>query len=189
MDLFEAVSRSRQADQEALHHLFTAYYSDVYRTAYLVTRSPQLAEEAAQEAFIRAFNRISTLKEPEKFPSWIRAIVGHCAIDILRREKNTFAHEDPASLADQSDSSLALFPAPETAWEKAEQREMVRTALAELEPMHRQVLVLRYYCDMEVSEIASALSCPVGTVKSRLHRGIKALQRHLTEHRKQGLCI
>lgn len=179
MDLLEAVTRSRRGDQEALHYLFTNFYAEAYRATYLLTRNAELAEEATQEAFIKAFSRLGSLKEPQKFASWLRAIAGRCAIDVLRRERNYLPHGDPASLVSPSpDGSAPLFPSPERAVEGAEKRAVVRQALEALEPVHRQIVILRYYHDLSVKEIAAALDCPVGTVKSRLHRALKALEKY-----------
>lgn len=180
MDLLEAVSRSRRGDQEALQFLFTTYYAETYRATYLLTRNAQLAEEATQEAFIKAFNRLGSLKQPEKFPGWLRVIAGRCAIDVLRREKSYYPYEDPAALADcDADPDAGVFPSPERAGERAELRAVVRQALHALEPIHRQVIVLRFYHELNINEIAAALECPVGTVKSRLHRALKALEKQL----------
>jgi len=180
MDLLEAVTRARRRDQEALHFLFTAFYPEAYRAAYLLTRNAGLAEEATQEAFIKAFDRLGSLKEPQKFAAWLRAIAGRCAIDVLRREKNYLPHADPASLTlPGAWGHDPPFPSPEEVGEGAEKRAVVRQALAALEPAHRLVVILRYYHDLEVREIAAALGCPVGTVKSRLHRALKALEKYL----------
>ncbi|MGB9885445.1 MAG: RNA polymerase sigma factor [Moorellales bacterium] len=169
MDIVDAVSRSRQGDQEAQQYLFTTFYAEVYRVAFLITRQAPLAEEATQEAFFKAFTRLASLREPQKFPSWLRAIAGRCALDLLRQERNCRPQPDPTA-------EPRLFPLPAEAGEQAETRALLRRALEELEPLYRQVIVLRFYCDLDLKEIAAALDCPLGTVKSRLHRGLRALQ-------------
>ncbi|MCR4419851.1 MAG: sigma-70 family RNA polymerase sigma factor [Clostridia bacterium] len=181
MDLLEAVSRSREGDREAMHYLFRTFYNEVYRVAFLITRQAQLAEEATQESFIKAFTRLGGLKEAEKFPSWLRTIAARCALDVLRQERNYRPYADPTCLEDWNRDAAAgpRFLLPQEAGERAETRALVRQALAALEPAYRQVIVLRYYCELDLKEIAAALDCPLGTVKSRLHRGMKALEKAL----------
>jgi len=169
MDLVEAVSRSRRGDREALQYLFTTFYAEVYRVAFLITRQAPLAEEATQEAFLKAFTRLASLRDPEKFPSWLRAIGARCALDVLRQERNCRPHADPTA-------DCRPFPLAAEAGERAETRALLRRAIEDLEPVYRQVIVLRFYCDLDLKEIAAAIGCPIGTVKSRLHRGLKALQ-------------
>jgi RNA polymerase sigma-70 factor (ECF subfamily) len=182
MDISEAVLRSREGDQEAWHQLFDAFYGEVYRAAYLLTRNAALAEEAAQETFVKAFAKLKSLREPKRFPSWLRTIAARCAIDLLRQEKGGYPSADATELAGRAGVEAGTaFQAPERAAEETELRALIRRALAELDPAHRQVIILRFYCDLELGEIAMVMRCPVGTVKSRLHRGLKVLEKLLLE--------
>lgn len=178
MEVTDMVKRSRAGDHKAFRMLFETYYPEAYRTAYLIVRDSQLAEDVVQEAFIKVFRRLETLKEPAKFSGWLHSIVSYCAVDVLNARQNCILVADDISAT--SDGVLtAGIPSPETETERAELRCLIAKALDGLEPIHRQVIVLRFFREMNEQEIAQAIGCPVGTVKSRLHRALKAIERKL----------
>lgn len=175
MDLLKLVCQSKNKDNKAFQVLFELSYDEVYRTAYMITQSRTMSEDAVQEAFLKAFERLDTLKEPKKFVSWIKAITARRAIDMLRQQKRLTLLDDYADYPINDCISPALLPQPETEAERRELKAKLREVIRSLDAIHRQVIVLKYYLGFDTREIAQILDLPPGTVKSRLHRALKIL--------------
>jgi RNA polymerase sigma-70 factor (ECF subfamily) len=122
---------------------------------------PALAEEAAQEAFLRAWRGLDRYNPRFAFRSWVYRIALNAAVDALRRERPaTDLEAEPPAAGDDS---------PEALVERRQQAEQVRRAVLALPPASRAVLVLREYEGLSYREIADALDIPMGTVMSRLN--------------------
>ncbi|NLY49395.1 MAG: RNA polymerase sigma factor [Firmicutes bacterium] len=186
MDLSTVVSGSLQGNSTAFQVLFELFYEDVYRSAYMVTRNREQAEDATQEAFLKAFQRLDSLEEPKKFGAWVRAIVVRSAIDILRRNKGLVPAEEPEDFPQGMPVHLATLLLPEEELERAELRTKVREAIRALAPAQQQVVTLKYYHGLKDLEIAELLQVSVGTVKSRAHRALQTLERRLAPYYRYG---
>lgn len=147
-------------------------FDDVYReqrtklvrTAYLIVRSQHVAEELVHEGFIRLHQNFDTIDSPGGFLH--TAVVRLCLTWLKRRDME---HERLQRLpaVDAIDG-----PAPDDGDE-------LWAALAAIEPERRAVLVLRFYEDLSYEQIAATLDCPVGTVRSRIHRGLADLRKEI----------
>ena len=166
----EAISRCQAGDMEALGILFQLHYQAVFRTAYGITHNYVLAEDITQDVFIELFNAIKRYDPRRPFPPWLHGIAVHRSLDKLRRPANRYV-----PIPDGDDLPSAA-PSPEEEVEKSELRSTIRDALGGLEPKHRAVLVLRYYHGFSEAEMAVALHCQRGTVKSRLHYAQRRLR-------------
>lgn len=182
MDLLKIVQRSLKGEKKAFQVLFELFYKEAYHSAYLITRNREQAEDAAQEAFLKAFKRLDTLQEPKKFGAWIRSIAARSALDILRREKHLLSTDEPEHLGHDLPLFSSGFPLPELEAERSELRSRVREVIASLKPAHQHVLVLKFFHDLDDPEIAKLLDIPVGTVKSRTHRALQLVERMLIPH-------
>lgn len=158
-------------DQSILEKLYRQHFNKTFRTAYLVTRDYQLAEDATQEAFLRAFSNLAALREIEKFGSWVSVIAANYSIDLLRKKKKIF-FTDNISLH----ASTSPGDSPQESWEKNETAQEIREALFLLAPEEREILVLKYFNELSIKEIAAATDAPAGTVKSRLFRARKKIR-------------
>lgn len=170
------VRRCQAGDHGAFADLFASYHEDVCRFAFQVVRDAGLAQDAAQEAFIKVYRAIGNFGFRSSFRSWLYRVAVNEGINLLRRgcrrEEPTLPPRGPLPRA-------VPFLPPEEAALAAEARWTLQGALARLDPHHRQALVLKYYRDLSDAEIARVLRCPVGTVKSRLHRARELLRRDL----------
>jgi RNA polymerase sigma-70 factor (ECF subfamily) len=166
----EAVLRCQRGDREAFRRILDLHGDHLYRTALLITRDPGHAEEAVQEALLTAWKKIRTFDADRPFRPWINRILINC-IGIARRRKRlpTAAIDDAMPLPDPQ-------AAPERSVIDAETGCELRAALRSLSVEHRAVLVLRYFNDMSLPEIAESTGWRLGTVKSRLHRATAALR-------------
>ena len=157
------VTRAQQGDRGAFGELVCLHYTGVMRVVYPLCGSTQAAEDAAQEAFLRAWQRLPEYRPQGALRNWLYRIAVNVALDNLRREAKLAPDElDELPLADAS-------PGPEATTVGNEQAELVRRAVGALPPASRAVLVLREYHDLSYQEIAAALDIPVGTVMSRLN--------------------
>ncbi len=157
--------RARGGDRAALADLFARHHARVYRSAYLVTRSPEAADDIVQLVFLELFTALATFDPRRPFAPWLYRIVHNVSIDVLKRER----YRHPTTpLADAT-------PGPTGEIGRAELRSDVRPALDGLSAEHREALVLRYYVGLPEREMAGVLGVRPGTVKSRLHRALLAL--------------
>lgn len=163
------VLQARRGDQAAFVALVEHYQTPVYNLCARMLGDRAEAEEAAQEAFMRAYDRLASFDPARSFKTWLLAIAGHYCIDRLRRR-----HWHWLSI---EDDDLPAHPAlrepaagPEEAAVRREQVDAVQTLLDELPPRDRRLLVLYYWHDLPCAEIARMTGTTVAAVKSRLHR-------------------
>jgi RNA polymerase sigma-70 factor, ECF subfamily len=166
------VRGARDGSAEDIEALFREHWPRAYRAAYLVVHDAAVAEDIAQEAFLAAVRALGRFDGRRPLAPWLHKIVVNRAIDwararALRRE-----------FGDERLAQAAAVPAPEG---HAPVPAEVVSALAELAPDHRAVIVLRYLLEYTPGEIASLLDVPRGTVNSRLRRGLDALGTRLGE--------
>lgn len=158
--------RAQRGDAEAFSQLVEAYQSAVYRICLRAGLSPADAEDAAQDAFVKAWQALPRFRGDCQFSTWLYRLAANAATDTARRQKR---HADTQDIDD-----TALPDGEDTPHQAAEKREAVanvRRALAELKPEYRTVLLLRFMEDLSYEEIGRALGLPPGTVKSRINRG------------------
>lgn len=160
-DELELIVQAKQGDKRAFGELVRRHRRGVINVVYRMCGDSNLAEDAAQEAFIRAWQRLPSYRPRSPFRNWVYRIAINAARDALRRERETV---DVSELALPSPDD-----GPETRVEHAERAEWVRRAVLALPPASREVLILREYEELSYREIADTLSIPVGTVMSRLN--------------------
>jgi len=157
----EWIARAQAGDRQAFSGLVYHYRESVINVVYRMCGDANLAEDAAQEAFIRAWQNLPRYKPRSSFRNWLYRIATNIALDALRRERETTDIEDVPLAASSID--------PEAAAERNERVDQVRQAVLALAPASRVVLILREYEDLSYKEIAETLDIPVGTVMSRLN--------------------
>jgi RNA polymerase sigma-70 factor (ECF subfamily) len=168
----ELIDLSLRGDTAAFGALVLRYRKMVIGTAYRVCGDPVLAEDIAQDTFVRVWDRLSTYRPKGSFRGWICRIARNMTIDALRRQKPT---------VDIDDVSLpATAGRPEAAALQSERTVAVRAAIMELPMQTRMALVLREYQGFSYQEIAQSLDIPMGTVKSRLNDARRRLRAALT---------
>jgi len=155
----DAVQRDAAFVRLADEHLDKAY-----RLARAILRDPAEAQDATHDAFVQAWRKWETLRDPSRFEQWFdRILVNTCRnrLRSTRREATDISVE------------VALATGDHTG--RTEDRDVIGTAIAGLSPDHQIVVALRYYRDLPVDEIATRLGVPRGTVQSRLHYALKRL--------------
>jgi RNA polymerase sigma-70 factor (ECF subfamily) len=162
------IKAARRGDTAAFTRLVEAYQKPVYNLAYRMLGDSAEAEEAAQEAFLRAYTQLSQYQPGYKFSSWLLSIASHYCIDLLRRRRLTWL-----SIENEQVPTEALAteePGPEDTLLHKEQETTVRKMLSTLPPDYRLPVVLRYWRALSYEEIAEATHTTVSAVKSKLFR-------------------
>jgi RNA polymerase sigma-70 factor (sigma-E family) len=157
-------------DRGRLADLYARHAPAAGRLAYLLTGDAHLAEDLTQEAFVRAFGRYRDLRRPDAFEWYLRRTVVNLSRSYFRRRRTERDY-------------LAAQPRRETvtpAADPTEQDAMWRM-LQTLPARQRAAIVLRYYEDLSDAQAADALRCPVGTVKSLIHRGLARLRTEVSQ--------
>ena len=174
------IASARNGDEAAFGELVQKYQKRVYALTVRMCPTPELAEEAAQEAFLAAWQGLPNFRGEASFSTWLYRLTSNACVDLLRREGRHRSAAGPSLNDEESDLHLPDdAPGPQEQAERRELREQIETALQALTPEHRQVLVLREMHQLSYDEIAQVLKLDVGTVKSRINRGRKQLRNFL----------
>ena len=173
----ELARRAREGDDGAYEELVKRYGQIAFRVAWLVTRDRGEAEDAAQEAFVKAYYALPGFRPDAPFRPWLLKIVTN---EARNRARSTRRRQGLAlRAAAVSDGDAA--PSPETAALALEDRETLLAALNQLPPADREIIGHRYLIGLSESETAAVLDVRVGTVKSRLSRAMTRLRAVLGE--------
>jgi RNA polymerase sigma-70 factor, ECF subfamily len=171
----ELIHRCRAGDTRAFGELVTKYRSKLFTMAYAMVGNENDAWDLAQEGFLRAWQSIHRFEGRSSFYTWLHRITMNLAIDLLRRQSRR-------NEVELNDAIPSFFSCPGINYERAEIRQRVYAALAQLSPEHRAVIVLKHIEDLQYQEIAEILNLSIGTVMSRLFYGRKKLQSILKTH-------
>jgi RNA polymerase sigma-70 factor (ECF subfamily) len=167
LDQRDLVERAGRGDHDAFAVLVDASIARLEAVARLILRDPELARDAVQDAYIRAWRDLPGLRDPERFDAWLHRLTVNSCLDAVRRRKrrpvevelspimSPFSRDEAGSIAD---------------------RDQLEHGFRRLGPDLRAVLVLHYYVGMSASAVAETLDIPKGTVQSRLHRALAELR-------------
>ena len=167
MDQHGLVDRARRGDRQAFAELVRAAGARLDATARLILRDPELAQDAVQDTLIRAWTSLPGLRDPATFDHWLHSLVAHACLDLVRKRRRRVVEVEltPLHFTESFDDTGHLAD-----------RDLLDRALARLEPEHRAVVVLHYYLDLPLPQVARILGIPGGTAKSRLHRSLGILR-------------
>lgn len=183
MKLMEQVRLAQQGDSEAQTALYEAMYKRVYYLAFRMTRSAEDAEDAVQEAFLSAFRALPNLADPNAFEGWLFQITANKCRNVLSksgRYTQLPEDEDGNTMLDElPEENEGLIPA--SALENRAQREIILSIIEALPQQQKECVLLFYYSELTVAQIAQALECSEGTVKSRLNYARKKLREGILE--------
>ena len=162
----ELVHLAQDGDREAFGVLAGGAVDRLYAIARLILRDPELAEDATQDALVRAWRDLPSLRDVERFDAWLyRLIVRSCA-DVGRHRRRWRAEI----------TILSAEPVEPDRTSELADRDQLERGLRRLSGTQQTILVLHFYVGLNPSETADALHIPVGTAKSRLHYAIEALR-------------
>ena len=173
-DLVEAASRG---DHEAFEVIATSAGDRLFAVARLILRSTDRAEDAVQEALVRAWQQLPSLRDPDRFDAWLYRLVVNACADQGRQLRRWSEQVRPLSLdASVGDDTGSVAD-----------REELERGFDRLKPEHRAVVVLHYYSGFSTAEIARMLGIPEGTARSRLHYATEAMRAALEADARQPM--
>ena len=176
------LEKARRGDQEAFGELVRLYEKKVYALTLRMCKNPDDAAEAAQEAFLAAWQGLKFFRGEASFSTWLYRLASNACVDLLRKEQRHRAVSGPSRNDEDTYMDIADDAAtPQELAERSELREQIEEGLQSLSPEHREVLILRELHQLSYDEIAQTLDLDTGTVKSRISRGRKALRNFLLQ--------
>ena len=167
------------ARDAAFVRLADEHLDKAYRLARAILRDPVEAQDATHDAFVQAWRKWGTLRDPERFEQWFDRILVNTCRDRLRdslRQATDISAEVAAMSGEPSGDPFG----------PAHDRDVLGVAVAALSPDHQVVVALRFYRDLTIDDIASRLDIPSGTVQSRLHYALKRLHHAIGDADSKG---
>lgn len=163
----DLVTRAQRGDEAAFASIVEAVTDRFLAVSHRILHDAQLAEDATQQALVKLWKHLPRLRDASRFEAWSYQLLVKACYSEARRHRRWRADislhvSDPPSVPDRIGHIIA--------------RDQLEQALRRISVEHRAVLVLRYYVDLPVEEVAVALDIPSGTVKSRLHRAHQTLR-------------
>ena len=168
MDQRELIERAGCGDHDAFASLVHASIAHLEAVARLVLRDQELARDAVQEAYIRAWRDLPGLRDADRFDAWLHRLTVNACLDVARRRRRRPMEVDIAPIHDQSVTDLSGLVAD---------RDLLERGFRRLGPDQRAVLVLHYYVGLPVPAVAETLGIPLGTAQSRLGRALTSMRR------------
>lgn len=187
----DVVRLAQEGREAAFRELVRRYERPVFSLVFRMVRDREVAEDLAQDSFIKVLNHIDKYSPEFKFSSWLFKIANNVAIDHLRRRKLDTVSMDgsphAASAAEIEATTFEVAARQESALDEMEARELgtaIERAVAHLRPQYRACIMLRHVEGRSYEEIAATLDLPLGTVKTYIHRARHELRKAL-EHLKE----
>jgi RNA polymerase sigma-70 factor (ECF subfamily) len=178
MDTEELMSQVQRGDMNAYQELVRLYQRKVFRVISGYHRDREDAMEVVQDTFLKVYTARETWERKSSFSAWLYRIAINASIDRYRRGDK----QKTASLEDVLEGQIQKSPAsggsstPLDRLRERERRKVLENAVRRLPERQREVVSLRYFADLQLEEIAHVLQCPLGTVKSNLHKAVLALK-------------
>jgi RNA polymerase sigma-70 factor (ECF subfamily) len=180
----DAIREILGGNRDAYRVLMDRYFHSVVRVAFRITGNEADAEEAAQEAFLRAYNKLPGFRQDSAFSTWIMRIAMNTAINLVERRNRDLSYYAPR-IADEpsaaEDTVRIADPqaSPETLLLDQEAVSLRHAAMATLAPMERTAFTLRHMEELPIAEIAAALNIPANSAKQAVFRAVGKLRRSL----------
>lgn len=180
----QKIQQVKKGDQSAFEEIVSFYQNKVFQICYRMLGNSHEAEDAAQETFVRAYMNIHSFDEKRKFSTWLYRIATNLSIDRIRKKKPDcfldaeIKGSDGLTMYSQMSTDQRL---PEEEVESMELQDYIQKQILSLPPKYRSVIVLRYIDELSLQEISEVLDMPIGTVKTRIHRGREALRKKLRD--------
>jgi len=170
VDQRRLVERAREGDHDAFAELVHASVARLDTAARLILRDGELARDAVQEGLFRAWRGLRSLRDPDRFDAWVYRLTVNSCLDLARRRRRRPMEVEIVEILEMSGPTMP-DPADEIA-----NRALVDGVMRRLDEQGRSIIVLHYYLGLPISEVATALGIPVGTVKSRLNRALREMR-------------
>jgi len=175
----QLIQECLNGNTEAFGQLVQKYQERIYQSVARLLGNRTDASDVTQEAFVQAYEKLSSFRGESAFYSWLFRIAWNNAMTWRRKRRPANSLESMRESTGVEPTDRNPVSAPEHPLEVSERQAMVRRALDSLTEEYRAVLVLKEMEDLSYEEIAGIVNCPVGTVRSRIHRGREELRQRL----------
>ena len=177
----DAIRAVLAGDRDAYRVLMERHFRTVHRVAFRITGDESDAEEAAQEAFLRAYNKLPGFRQDAAFGTWVTRIAMNAALNLVERKKRELGYDGrrAADEADGEDRMTAVADGkagPERMLLDREAKTLRRAAMETLTPMERTAFTMRHMEEMPIAEIATALQVPANSAKQAVFRAVSKLR-------------
>jgi RNA polymerase sigma factor (sigma-70 family) len=189
--LVNLITEAQNGNSDALNTLFNEFYNDVYYFALKTVKSEDVACDVTQEVFIEIINTIKNLNEPAAFVTWMKQITYHQCTRYFKKKKDVLVeeNEDGSTIFDTVQEDRTEF-IPDEALEQKEFKQTILAIIYELSEDQRSAIMMYYFDELSVGEIAEIQGVSTGTVKSRLNYGRKAIKNSVEEYEeKHGIKL
>lgn len=189
MDEKELIKKCKEGDTESFSLLVLMHEKKIFNYALRMLKNENDAEDASQEAFLRAYKKIDSFNGASQFSTWLYTIVNNVCLDMLRKKQRTGESTHISinqSTTDDEEYELQIedtSPGPYEMAKRSEAGRVLEKAIASLSPEHRAVIIMRDINGLEYDEIAKITKTSLGTVKSRISRARISLRKILEENR------
>ena len=163
MDKRSLVERAREGDHDAFAELVRGTIARLDSAARLILRDGELARDAVQEALFRAWRDLRSLREAERFDAWVYRLTVNACLDLARRRRRRPIEVEIVEM---------FGPTQDDPADAIANRALVDGVMRRLDEQGRSIIVLHYFLGLPLSEVATSLGIPIGTVKSRLNRAL-----------------
>lgn len=177
----DLIHRAKRGDISAFEDLISGYEKKVYNTAYRFFNNAEDAMDVSQEIFIKVFTSLRRFREDSSFSTWLYRIAVNTCIDFLRKKREDVLPIKEEIVMDDKTKLGFQTELPEEFMEKQEVKQAIMKAISTLPEEQRICIILRDVQGFSYTEISDVLSCSLGTVKSRLFRGRRALKENLKD--------
>ncbi|MFC7371602.1 RNA polymerase sigma factor [Fictibacillus iocasae] len=172
---WELIAEAKGGSAASQEILVRRYYKLVYTFLYRMTGEKELAMDLTQETFIKTLRQLDKYKPSSEFKSWLLTVAGNTARDHLKSKH----HKEHQHTYELLDTDMKKEKSVASIFEKNEKRKEIQQALLDLPDFQREAILLKYYNDMKLADIASMTNTSVPTVKSRLKQGLGKLKIYL----------
>ena len=163
--MFHLIKQAQNGSDQAFLSLFQMFEQDLYRIAFLYVKNQSDALDVVQETAYRSFKSIKQLKEANFFKTWLIRIAIHCSLDLLRKQEKI-------ALMKPNVEEVGFV----TVNEDVELEWTIRDLIEQLNENEKSVIILKFYEDLTINEVAQTLDMPIGTVKTVLYRALRKLR-------------
>jgi len=169
VELEEKVIKAIKGDDNAFYELISERRGQLYRTAYTYAKNKEDALDIVSETVYKAYLSIKKLKEPRFFNTWLTRILINCSLDYIKKNKKVV------------DFQMCTVFDEKVKDENKEEVIDLHNALDKLNENCKTIVILKYFQDLTITEVAEVLQCPIGTIKTNLHKALSQLRISLKE--------
>ena len=187
MNQARLIQEAQNGDMRAFQMLVQQYQKQIYGYAYHLSGCHEDAEDISQEVFVKAYDSIKSIREPEYFKAWLYRIAKNTWINEGRKKNMKIKKQQISIDHYDGDFPVQSESNPEFQTEQAQMQFRIKAALNCLSPKERAVFTLKHFQDLKIKEVAETLNLSTGTVKSLIFRAVRKLQKELASVHEEWL--